>query len=152
MCSPIFLPIFWGRCTSVFGEGHPADGGASGQGGRKAGSAQGGRGVLHAHVHCGLHRGEHGWETGGRDENAQDRLRILKVLDPACGSGSFLLGAYQFLLDWHLDWYTQNDPEKWAKGKEPALAPTVLRPPPRARGRTGGGLASDHHREESAFC
>ncbi|CAN5287529.1 hypothetical protein BH23GEM4_BH23GEM4_17210 [soil metagenome] len=26
----------------------------------------------------------------------------LRILDPACGSGSFLLGAYQFLLDWHL--------------------------------------------------
>ena len=25
----------------------------------------------------------------------------LKILDPACGSGSFLLGAYQYLLDWH---------------------------------------------------
>jgi type I restriction-modification system DNA methylase subunit len=24
----------------------------------------------------------------------------LKVLDPACGSGSFLIGAYQQLLDW----------------------------------------------------
>lgn len=29
----------------------------------------------------------------------------LRILDPACGSGSFLLGAYQFLLDWHRDWY-----------------------------------------------
>lgn len=29
----------------------------------------------------------------------------LRILDPACGSGSFLIGAYQFLLDWHLDWY-----------------------------------------------
>ena len=29
----------------------------------------------------------------------------LSVVDPACGSGSFLLGAYQFLLDWHRDWY-----------------------------------------------
>jgi type I restriction-modification system DNA methylase subunit len=27
------------------------------------------------------------------------------TLDPACGSGSFLLGAYQYLLDWHRDWY-----------------------------------------------
>ena len=45
----------------------------------------------------------------------------LKVLDPACGSGSFLLGAYQFLLNWHDDWYTHNQPEKWAKGKEPAI-------------------------------
>jgi len=25
----------------------------------------------------------------------------LKILDPACGSGSFLIGAYQYLLDWH---------------------------------------------------
>ena len=29
----------------------------------------------------------------------------IRILDPACGSGSFLIGAYQFLLDWHLDWY-----------------------------------------------
>jgi hypothetical protein len=29
----------------------------------------------------------------------------LTIVDPACGSGSFLLGAYQFLLDWHRDWY-----------------------------------------------
>jgi adenine-specific DNA methylase len=26
----------------------------------------------------------------------------LRILDPSCGSGSFLIGAYQFLLDWHL--------------------------------------------------
>ncbi|MFZ5433673.1 MAG: Eco57I restriction-modification methylase domain-containing protein [Calditrichota bacterium] len=26
----------------------------------------------------------------------------LKIVDPACGSGSFLIGAYQYLLDWHL--------------------------------------------------
>lgn len=32
----------------------------------------------------------------------------LRILDPACGSGSFLLGAYQFLLDWHLNWYIHN--------------------------------------------
>lgn len=29
----------------------------------------------------------------------------LKFCDPACGSGSFLVGAFQYLLDWHLDWY-----------------------------------------------
>ncbi|GHT13827.1 hypothetical protein FACS1894170_10220 [Planctomycetales bacterium] len=33
----------------------------------------------------------------------------IKVVDPACGSGSFLLGAYQFLLDWHKDYYFAND-------------------------------------------
>ncbi|MHB1055445.1 MAG: Eco57I restriction-modification methylase domain-containing protein [Thermoleophilia bacterium] len=45
----------------------------------------------------------------------------LRILDPACGSGSFLIGAYEYLLDWHRDWYSQNDPEKWAKGSEPRL-------------------------------
>ena len=32
----------------------------------------------------------------------------LRVLDPACGSGSFLNGAFQYLLDWHLDAYREN--------------------------------------------
>lgn len=35
----------------------------------------------------------------------------LRILDPACGSGSFLIYAYQYLLDWHRDWYT-NDIKK----------------------------------------
>ena len=45
----------------------------------------------------------------------------IRILDPACGSGSFLLGAYQYLLDWHRDWYIANDPGKWATGRSPAL-------------------------------
>jgi len=46
----------------------------------------------------------------------------LKILDPACGSGSFLLGAYQFLLNWHRDYY--NKTEKASKGrKENVLTP-----------------------------
>ncbi|MBU3980663.1 MAG: N-6 DNA methylase [Proteobacteria bacterium] len=48
----------------------------------------------------------------------------LKILDPACGSGSFLLGAYQYLLDWHRDQYVNDDPEKWAKGRTPRLYQT----------------------------
>jgi len=36
----------------------------------------------------------------------------LRVLDMACGSGSFLLGAYQCLLDHCLKWYLKNHPEK----------------------------------------
>lgn len=36
----------------------------------------------------------------------------LRVLDPACGSGSFLIVAYQFLLDWHLEWYEKDGPQK----------------------------------------
>jgi hypothetical protein len=48
----------------------------------------------------------------------------LKVLDPACGSGSFLLGAYEFLLNWHLDFYLKNDPAKWARGNRPVVVQT----------------------------
>lgn len=40
----------------------------------------------------------------------------IKILDPACGSGSFLIGAYQYLLDWHKDYYTDNG--KPSKGKK----------------------------------
>lgn len=29
----------------------------------------------------------------------------LKIVDPACGSGSFLIGAYSYLLNWHLEYY-----------------------------------------------
>jgi len=32
----------------------------------------------------------------------------LKILDPACGSGSFLLGAYQALIDWHIHYYSDK--------------------------------------------
>jgi hypothetical protein len=32
----------------------------------------------------------------------------FSIVDPACGSGSFLLGAYKFLLDWHRDWYIEK--------------------------------------------
>jgi len=46
----------------------------------------------------------------------------LWILDPACGSGSFLLGAYQYLLDYHRQWYEDHDPAKHAKGKQPALS------------------------------
>jgi hypothetical protein len=45
----------------------------------------------------------------------------LRILDPACGSGSFLIGAYQYLLDWHRDWYEKDGAEKHAKGKQPKL-------------------------------
>ena len=45
----------------------------------------------------------------------------LKIVDPACGSGSFLLGAFQYLIDWHNKYYCEHDPEKWAKGGSPAI-------------------------------
>jgi type I restriction-modification system DNA methylase subunit len=35
-------------------------------------------------------------------------IEKIKILDPACGSGSFLIGAYQYLIDYHIDYYTQE--------------------------------------------
>lgn len=43
----------------------------------------------------------------------------IKIVDPACGSGSFLIGAYQFLLDWHLKWYEENLAPLFIDGKLP---------------------------------
>ena len=41
----------------------------------------------------------------------------IAILDPACGSGSFLIGAYQYLLDWYLARYLEDGAEKYSKGK-----------------------------------
>jgi len=35
-----------------------------------------------------------------------NQISAIKVIDPACGSGSFLIRAYQYLLDYHLDYYS----------------------------------------------
>jgi type I restriction-modification system DNA methylase subunit len=43
------------------------------------------------------------------------QITSLRILDPACGSGSFLLGAYQYLLDYHLNWYQKDGPQKHTK-------------------------------------
>ncbi len=39
------------------------------------------------------------------------QIEKIKILDPACGSGSFLLGAYQYLIDYHLKYY-RNHPKE----------------------------------------
>lgn len=36
------------------------------------------------------------------------QIEKIKILDPACGSGSFLLGAYQYLIDYHLAYYRDH--------------------------------------------
>ena len=51
-----------------------------------------------------------------------EEVSTLKIVDPACGSGSFLIGAYQFLLDWHKNYYSEK--VKASKGsKEHPLTP-----------------------------
>ena len=39
----------------------------------------------------------------------------LRIVDPACGSGSFLISAYSRLINWHLDCYVRDGPEKHEK-------------------------------------
>ena len=36
----------------------------------------------------------------------------ITICDPACGSGSFLVGAFKYLLNWYLDKYTKNKTEE----------------------------------------
>ena len=61
----------------------------------------------------------------------------LKIVDPACGSGTFLLGAFQYLLDWHLNWYLNHDFEKGSKGRKAVLV----------QGRDGWKLSVEKKKE-----
>jgi adenine-specific DNA-methyltransferase len=46
-----------------------------------------------------------------KNKTPEDVAKI-KIADPACGSGSFLLGAYQYLLTWHRNYYVKNKSKK----------------------------------------
>jgi len=50
----------------------------------------------------------------------------LSICDPACGSGTFLIEVYQFLLDWHRAYYMANSPVKWSRTRPPRLQTDVL--------------------------
>lgn len=46
----------------------------------------------------------------------------IKILDPACGSGSFLLGAYKYLLNYHIEYYNKiKDRAKFKGVKEDVI-------------------------------
>ncbi|HLP89942.1 MAG TPA: N-6 DNA methylase [Nostocaceae cyanobacterium] len=44
-----------------------------------------------------------------------EQIQKITILDPACGSGSFLIVAYQFLLDWYLQQYLKNPKKNKSK-------------------------------------
>ncbi|MDD2912136.1 MAG: TaqI-like C-terminal specificity domain-containing protein [Candidatus Bipolaricaulis anaerobius] len=83
-----------------------------------------------------LLKGKTPQEVGGLTENwrPSKKLHPLRVLDPACGSGSFLLGAYQYLLDWYRDRYVEDGAEKHATGRNPRLYRVGLPSPAAGRG------------------
>jgi len=51
-----------------------------------------------------------------------NQIEGIRILDPACGSGSFLLTAYQTLIDYHLVFYEKH-PKESTKG---TLFPDVI--------------------------
>jgi type I restriction-modification system DNA methylase subunit len=55
------------------------------------------------------------------DGKTTKQVKGISILDPACGSGSFLIGAYQYFLDWYLTRYVEEGAEKNSKGKEARL-------------------------------
>ena len=42
------------------------------------------------------------------DGKTPKQIADIKIVDPACGSGIFLIGAYQYLIDFHKNYYTDN--------------------------------------------
>src|SRR2546422_9654813 len=39
------------------------------------------------------------------------QIEKIRILDPACGSGSFLIGAFQCLIDYHVGYLTEHPKE-----------------------------------------
>ncbi len=46
------------------------------------------------------------------ESKSPDQLIDLKIADICCGSGIFILSAYEYLLNHHLNWYVSHDCEK----------------------------------------
>ena len=42
-----------------------------------------------------------------------EEIENIRILDPACGSGSFLLGAFGYLIKYHEDWYLEHKNRKY---------------------------------------
>ncbi len=49
------------------------------------------------------------------EDKTPKQIAKLRILDPACGSGSFLIGSYTYLLNFHRDWYLDDGVSKHPK-------------------------------------
>ena len=47
------------------------------------------------------------------------QIESIKIVDPSCGSGSFLIGAYEYLLNFHELYYLNNPPSVSHKKESP---------------------------------
>ena len=52
------------------------------------------------------------------ESKSPKEIEKIKIVDPACGSGSFLIGAYQYLLDYHKNYYAKNK-KSWSLKDSP---------------------------------
>lgn len=50
-----------------------------------------------------------------QDQTPQQLVGNLHILDPACGVGAFLIGAYHYLLGWYRNWYGTHEPEQYLR-------------------------------------
>ncbi len=64
-------------------------------------------------------------QVAGQAPRLGHKVAPVRVADIACGSGSFLLGAYQYLLDWYLAAYLADGAQKWATGRNARLFQTA---------------------------
>jgi len=51
-------------------------------------------------------------------DKTPEAITEIKICDPACGSGSFLLGAFQYLIEYHREWYTKANQTTQKKYKD----------------------------------
>ncbi len=66
-------------------------------------------GVYYTPEHIVAHVVERTLGTALRDKSVAE-VASLRVLDPACGCGPFLLGAFRLLLDWYRERYLESRP------------------------------------------
>lgn len=57
------------------------------------------------------------------EDKTPEQASAIKIVDPACGSGSFLLGAFKYLLNWHYEYYTTHQPDNMAKRMDSPIFP-----------------------------
>ena len=54
------------------------------------------------------------------EDRTPKQIEKIRILDPACGSGSFLIEAFQCLIDYHTRWYLEH-PEQEVSHAHPSL-------------------------------
>lgn len=54
------------------------------------------------------------------DQLRRSTAKRVRIVDPSCGSGTFLVAAYRAMLDWYLQFYL-GDAAKWSRTRPPRI-------------------------------